>query len=95
MKAISRTVGRIIGSIITFLVAAVVVWFFGAKTTITALDENGESLTGAVVKIDGEEVGKTPYSTRLIPGNHQIVVLPPEGYTNILYGCFSFKWRGV
>ena len=53
-------------------------WSFFGRTTIDAYLD-GSCLHGATVKINGVEVGTTPYADHLGSGHFVIEVTPPKG----------------
>ena len=68
----------VLGGVACIVVAVIIVWWFFGKTDITA-SLDGEPLDGAIVEINGDVVGETPYTKRLGPGFHRVLVMPPEG----------------
>jgi hypothetical protein len=62
----------------TFVLLAGASYFYG-QTKITAKFA-GTNLEGAAVFLDGYNVGLTPYKAWLMPGSHDLRVVPPESY---------------
>lgn len=74
-----KAIANLFGILVLAGVAWFCVWHFFGTTKVVANFE-GSLIDGANVYLDGKEVGKTPYLTRLTPGMHRIKVLPPDGY---------------
>lgn len=84
LKNIMRFVGSILSFILSLALAIAgtigiyaAVWFFYGNTQIVATID-GKPLKGAIVEVNGTYVGETPLNVHLMPGVHDVSVIPGD-----------------
>ncbi|MDF1497343.1 MAG: PEGA domain-containing protein [Patescibacteria group bacterium] len=83
MKSFFKSLVQFLAGLAVGCVVWYAVWHYYGYTEVTATFD-GSKIDGALVYIDGKQVGKTPYKERLYPGFHNIEVRPPQGYDSTL-----------
>lgn len=90
-----QSLAFIVNSVVLTAAVNFVIWWFFGTVTVTAQIDNFDNIEGAIVEIDGQYVGDTPYTDWLVPGYHTITVLVDGVDTNeaeVTWYLFGLPW---